>query len=303
MWGGGVQAEQRQREFLEASRAISPFVEMGAYEALWLEEGASFKSLADRFRAEPQAVPSDFVDEREAVQRAREVLSIFDKAGLRAFGVRVHGAGDYPPRLRDARHPVELLYYRGWWELASTRGVAIVGTRKPSEEGRRRAAQLARQLVRHDITVVSGLAAGIDAVAHRAAIHAGGRTIAVIGTPIHRAYPSENRELQDEIASDYLLISQTPVLYHEPRPPVVTRFFFPERNVTMSALSEATIIVEAGNTSGTLTQARAALAQGRKLFILDSCFRDASLTWPKTYEARGALRVRSFDDVARVLGL
>jgi hypothetical protein len=84
--------------------------------------------------------------------------------------------------------------------------------------------------------------------------------------------------------------------------PPQNRLFFPERNVTMSALTEATVIVEAGETSGTLTQARAALHQGRKLFILDSCFRNASLAWPARFEAEGAIRVRTADDLWAALG-
>ncbi|EFK6515218.1 DNA-processing protein DprA, partial [Escherichia coli] len=79
------------------------------------------------------------------------------------------------------------------------------------------------------------------------------------------------------------------------------RIFFPERNVTMSALTEATIIIEASETSGTLTQARAALAQGRKLFILESCFRNPSITWPARFEAQGAIRVRNYEDIRRHL--
>ena len=81
----------------------------------------------------------------------------------------------------------------------------------------------------------------------------------------------------------------------------LNRFFFPERNVTMSALTEATVIVEAGQTSGTLIQARAALDQGRKLFILDSCFRDSRLSWPDKFAGKGAVRVRDYDDIRRHL--
>jgi len=99
-----------------------------------------------------------------------------------------------------------------------------------------------------------------------------------------------------------LLISQVPVCRYNEQGPTVNRTFFPERNITMSALTKATIIVEAGETSGTLTQARAALHQGRKLFILDSCFKDERLTWPRKYEERGAVRVRDYDDIERHLG-
>jgi DNA processing protein len=112
----------------------------------------------------------------------------------------------------------------------------------------------------------------VDTAAHETAIAAGGRTIAVIGTPLSHVYPRTNTELQRKIARDFLLISQVPVKRYETRTTGKNRLFFPERNITMSALTEATVIVEAGETSGTLIQARAALQQGRKLFILDSCF-------------------------------
>ena len=282
--------------------AISPRREMGAYEALWLEKGASFKTIAEKFAANPKALPSDFVPPGEADECAAEVLRALKAQGVHHFGVRVNHAGDYPDRLRDARHPVELLYYQGAWELTETRCIAVVGTRKPTGDGIERADRLARELVKRGFTVVSGLATGIDTAAHRAAIEAGS-TIAVIGTPLGNYYPRENRALQDRIASHFLLISQVPVLrYRRHRAPQNNRFFFLERNVTMSALTEATVIVEAGETSGTLTQARAALYQGRKLFILNSCFEREDLTWPARFEAQGAIRVREPDDIWNVLG-
>lgn len=285
--------------------AISPRRELGAYEALWLEKSASFKTIADRFKfaANPGALPSDFVHHAEADKCAAEVMRILKDAGVHRFGVRINHAGDYPAKLRDARHPVELLYFQGTWELSETRCVAVVGSRSATAEGRQRAAQLARKLVERDFTVVSGLAAGIDTAAHTAAIEAkGGRTIAVIGTPLGSYYPPANRDLQDRIAREFLLISQVPVLRYRNQDYRFNRFFFPERNVTMSALTEATIIVEASDTSGSLTQARAALAQKRKLFILDSCFKRKDITWPATYEKRGAIRVREARDIWKALG-
>jgi len=143
----------------------------------------------------------------------------------------------------------------------SSRTTRVVGTRKPSAEGIRRAQALARHLVGDGFTVMSGLATGIDTAAHRATLDAGGRTIAVVGTPLGELYPHSNAALQDEIIRDHLLITQVPVLRYARQTWRHNRLFFPERNVTMSALSEATMIVEAGETSGTLIQARAALAQ------------------------------------------
>jgi DNA processing protein len=283
--------------------SISPRREMGAYEALWLEKGASFKAIAERFAADPTALPSDFVSPARADECATEVMWILKNDGVDRFGVRLNHAGDYPQRLRDARHPIELLYFQGAWELTETRCVAVVGSRKATDDGLERAARVARELAARDFTVVAGLAAGIDTAAHRAAMEAkSGRTIAVIGTPLGSYYPPENRRLQDEIARRFLLISQVPVLRYRNQRIRLNRLFFPERNVTMSALTEATVIVEAGETSGTLTQARAALHQGRKLFILNSCFERKGLSWPARFEERGAIRVRKPEDIWQALG-
>lgn len=281
---------------------ISPKREFGAYEALWLEQGASFKTLAEKFASDPTALPSDFVTPSEADRCADAVLRALKTSGVHQFGVRINHAGDYPQKLRDARYPVEVLYYQGAWEFVETRGVAIVGSREASPEGVQRAAQIASALVKRDFTVVSGLAKGIDTAAHLAAIQSGGRTIGVIGTPLGNYYPKENRDLQNLIARDHLLISQIPVLRYAKQAVPQNRFFFPERNKTMSALTEGTVIVEAGETSGTLTQARAALEQGRKLFILESCFQNKAINWPAKYEAEGAVRVRSMDDIWNALG-
>jgi len=285
-----------------AVSAVSPRREFGAYEALWLEPGATFKSLAERFAADPSAVPSDLVPSAIADARASEVITKLAKAGVSRFGIRLNLTGNYPEKLRDAKHPVEMLYFQGTWECAETRSVAIVGSRTASDDGVRRAGKIARELVSRDFTVVSGLATGIDSAAHRAAIEAGGRTIAVIGTPLGVFYPKENAELQKLIAEKHLLISQVPVLRYAAQHVPQNKFFFPERNATMSALTEATVIVEASDTSGTLTQARAALHQGRKLFILDSCFDRSDITWPATYLKKGAIRVRSMDDIWSSLG-
>jgi DNA processing protein len=155
--------------------------------------------------------------------------------------------------------------------------------------------------VEDKFTIVSGLAAGIDTVAHQTALECGGFTIAVLGTSLSQSYPAVNRKLQTRIATDHLLISQVPVVRSNEQGPERNHIFFPERNITMSALTEATIIIEAGETSGTLTQAKAAIKQGRKLFILDSLFQDRSLTWPHRFEEQGAIRVRGYEDIRGVL--
>lgn len=276
---------------------IEPKLEIGAYEALWLEKGATFKRLADRFRADPSALPSDFVEPNLARRCVDQVLGQLQNSNVRNFGIRINHAGDYPFSLRDAKHPIEVLYFQGTWELSETRSVAIVGSREASDIGKARAARIAKILVKNDVTVVSGLAKGIDKAALDSAIEHDGRVIAVIGTPLGVYYPKENAQLQDLIARDHLLVSQVPFLRYHQQDYRANRAFFPERNATMSALTEATIIVEAGDTSGTLTQAKAALFQGRKLLILDSCFERTDITWPAKFEKLGAIRIKEPEDI------
>jgi DNA processing protein len=132
------------------------------------------------------------------------------------------------------------------------------------------------------MVVVSGLAAGIDRAAHEAAIEAGGRTIAVIGTPLDEIYPKANAGLQARIAREHLLVSQFAPGYP------VTPKNFPIRNRTMALLADATVIVEAGEKSGTVGQGWEALRLGRRLFLLESVVTDSNLSWPKELIAYGA---------------
>ena len=281
--------------------AISPFTEMAAYEALWSDDGATFKRLADRFREQPTALPSDLVPVEKTDAVKRWLLSDVFPRLSGAPGIRIKRTGDYPEKLLAAAHPLEVLYYIGNWELAFLPSVAVVGSRKVSQEGIKRCQQLVRELVARNYTVVSGLATGVDTVAHTTCIENCGRTIGVLGTPLTEVYPAKNKALQDMIAKHHLLVSQVPFKRYCQQDYRANRSFFPERNITMSALTDATVIVEASETSGTLYQARAALRQGRKLFILSSCFDDTSITWPSRFEQKGAIRVRSFHDIDKHL--
>jgi DNA processing protein len=155
--------------------------------------------------------------------------------------------------------------------------VAIVGARKVSEEGAARARRLARELSAAAVVVVSGLAKGVDTEAMSAAIKAKGRTIGVIGTPIDRAYPVENRRLQETLYRDHLLVSQ-----FEPGKPVYPSNF-PERNKLMAAISDATVIIEASDESGSLHQAAECTRLGRWLFITRSLAENPELHWPKDF--------------------
>lgn len=286
---------------------VSPHDEMVSYETLWGVPQASLKSIAELFKQHP-VLPSELLESegdslfgevRQLRNRVRDFL-----APIRGFSVSIHGCYQYPRHLRDAKYPPELLYYRGDIGLMESPCVSIVGTRKATREGMQRAARLAKGLVEAGYTIVSGLAAGIDTAAMTAAIEAGGRTIGVIGTPINESYPKENSDLQETVARCHLLLSQVPFYRYATEPFNARKRYFPERNETMAAISRATIIVEASDRSGTLTQARACFQQGggRKLFILNSCFERSDIQWPHTYERRGAIRVRDFDDIMRHLG-
>ena len=278
-------------------QVVSPYREMAAYEALWDLKGTTYKRIADMFRENPNSKPSDLV-EPDRIEEFIDILeSIFRKYQFYKFGVRVHGANEYPDKLRDAKNPIEVLYYQGWWELVNTPSVAIVGSRKVSHEGIRRTRKLVKCFVKDDFTVVSGLAEGVDTAAHTTTLELKGRTIAVIGTPLTHIYPKRNFKLQEEIRNNHLLISQVPFKRYLDQDYRSNRSFFPERNITMSALTKATVIVEASDTSGTLHQARAALAQGRKLFILESCFNNPNISWPKKFLQKGAIRVKEYSDI------
>ncbi|MBI3137855.1 MAG: DNA-protecting protein DprA [Sphingobacteriales bacterium] len=283
-------------------KVIEPLKEVTAYEALWQDRNASFKSLSELFLNNPGRIPSDLVQPEiiEELYSTIKQLILNKQFDYRTY-LLINGTFDYPSRLRDAKEPIEVLYYSGNIDYLSSRCISIVGTRKPSEEGLRRAKKLVSLLVKDDFTIVSGLATGIDTQAHKTAIEKGGRTIGVIGTPLDTFYPKENKELQKVIAKDHLLISQVPFYRYKKQSIAGNKLFFPERNKTMSALSEATVIVEASETSGTLTQARAALYQGRKLFILDSCFERKDITWPQRFADQGAIRVKEYEDIIKHL--
>ena len=285
-------------------KAISPFQEMIAYEILWKKRNTTFKKLADEFKKYGDILPSELliqisIENKEIVKS--EILDILSKKLKYNLGIVIKGTIDYPEKLKDAKYPLELFYYQGNLELLNTRSISVVGARKVSEEGKKRAARLVKYFVKDGFTIVSGLAQGVDTVSHKTAIESGGNTIGVIGPPLSSFYPKENKELQQYISKKHLVISQVPFIRYKNQDYRMNRLFFPERNVTMSAITEATVIVEASDTSGTLIQARAALQQNRKLFILDSCFKNSSISWPAKYEAKGAIRVRDYEDIRKHL--
>lgn len=177
--------------------------------------------------------------------------------------------------------------------LRGTIRVSVVGTREASELGLRRARKLAKQLVTERVVVVSGLALGIDYAAHTAAIENGGRTIAVIATPLDRAYPKEHADLQARIGREHLVVSQFGPGDR------VGRWSFPARNRTMALLTHATVIVEAGDSSGTLHQGWEAIRLGRPLFFMRALLEDERLEWPRELMDYGARPLAAVDELLR----
>lgn len=200
--------------------------------------------------------------------------------------------------LNDHEHkhaPARLFYEGDRLLLKEGVRVSVVGTRKPSPEGAARARVLTEALVRHEIVVVSGLAEGIDTVAHETAIKKGGRTIAVLGTPLSQPYPQSNKALFDEIRKSHLAISQFP----DGHPSKRTNF--PQRNRTMALISDATVIVEAGEKSGSLNQGWEALRLGRLLFLMKSVAENTALSWPKEMIKYGAQILSGKDELDEIL--
>jgi len=201
---------------------------------------------------------------------------------------------DYPANLRTIHNLPPFLFYRGSLHPDDAWSVAVVGTRDASEEGVARTRRLVARLVAAGVTVLSGLARGIDTAAHEACLDAGGRTIAVIGTGIRRTYPPENAGLADRIAATGAVVSQ----FWPDSPP--TRGSFPRRNVTMSAMAQGTVVIEASGTSGARLQARFALEQGRRVFLPRSLV--MSRDWARRYlERPGAVQVENPEDIVALL--
>ncbi len=292
--------EQQHRSLSDC--AISAIDELAAYEVLWSRNKMTVHKMAELFRENPMAVPSDLVERLELVKMKRWIQDHLSERKIRQLGIAVNQTIDYRTGLRDAKNPVEVITFRGDWSWTESPCVAVVGSREPTKKGVARCRRMVSHLVEDGYTIVSGLAKGIDTIAHTTALKMNAPTIAVIGTPICEVYPKENAELQERLASDYCVVSGVPMRrYHEAPDYRSNRGWFPERNITMSALSLATVIIEASNTSGTLYQARAAIAQRRKLFVLNSCFEDERLTWPRTMEAKGAIRISEYSDMKGVL--
>ena len=242
-----------------------------------LERGSAIAVLDEARESQDALFPTPG-DLDSLITEAAESLAAWARMDL-----DVHTVIDdsYPVQLREIHEIPPILFTRG--RLANdTRAIAVVGSRLASERGLGMAKIIARGLVASDIAVVSGLAAGIDTAAHEAALAAGGRTVAVIGTGIRQYYPAKNRPLQDRIATEGLVVSQ----FWPDAPPRKQQF--PMRNAVMSGYAAATVVVEAGERSGARNQARLALAHGRPVILLH---RLLDHEWARDISERPGVRV------------
>ncbi len=222
-----------------------------------------------------QSVVENLVAARRRLDPDAELERLW-KAGAKAVTL---ADPEYPRLLREVEGAPPVLYVKGELGPEDELAVAVVGTRSPTAYGRQAARMLAAELARYSVTVVSGLALGIDTEAHRAALAAGGRTVAVLGSGIDRIYPSENRQLAGRIAERGALVTDYPL---GTRPDA---FNFPNRNRIISGLSLGTVVVEAGARSGALITAAFALEQGRDVFAVPG-----PITSPKSDGTNGLIR-------------
>jgi DNA processing protein len=207
------------------------------------------------------------------------------------------GDHDYPELLKYISDPPKVLYYAGDITIASKPSIAVVGARKATPYGKWAAYGFGKKLSEYDITVVSGMANGIDACAHRGSVENGGKTIAVLGCGVDICYPESNRTLREYILKEGLILSE----YEPGVPPLPYRF--PMRNRIISGLSIGTIIVEAGISSGSLITAERAADQGRNIYAVPGNINSMYSFGTNKLIRDGAVPLIVFDDIIDELGI
>lgn len=261
-----------------------------------------FPDLTEAWTATAAQLHSAGIDQKTAVAIVARRDSIspdqemeqLDRAKVQALNWREPA---YPPRLKEIPDPPPVLFLRGQLTPEDERSVAVVGTRKTTAYGREAATALTADLSRNKVTIVSGLARGIDSIAHRTALDSGGRTIAILASGLDIIYPPENAGLALEIESHGALISEYPLGV---RP---DGRFFPRRNRLMSGITLGTLVVEAGEISGALWTVSHALEQNREVFCVPgSIFSPVSVGTNRLIQ-QGAKLVIDYKDVLEELNL
>ena len=221
-------------------------------------------------------------------------MARLEKAGVKVITSQ---SDDYPLHLRNIYHPPPVLYLRGSLARSDEWAVAVVGTRRVTAYGKEAARRIAGELASAGVTVVSGMARGVDSAAHKAALDAGGRTIAVLGCGVDLAYPTENRRLMKRIIEQGAVLSE----YSLGTPPEARNF--PPRNRVISGLSLGVVVVEAGKRSGALITADFAVEQGRDVFAVPgNMFNSASQGCNRLIQ-QGAKLVLNVEDILEELNL
>ena len=235
----------------------------------------------------------NFVDTRSKV----DVDTLWNEIAAKNIRVMTWDDADYPARLREIAQPPPILYLRGDFLEEDAWAVAIVGTRRVTSYGQQVTEEVATFLAQNGVTIVSGLARGVDGIAHKAALKAGGRTLAVLGSGVNRIYPPEHRTLAEQIAKTGAIISD----YAPDTPPEGSNF--PPRNRIISGLSMATIVIEAAETSGALITANFALEQGREIFALPGNIFAPQSKGPNRLIQQGAHPLLNPRDILEILDL
>ncbi len=266
--------------------------------AALLERFGSATAALRASSAELSAIP--FITPRlaECIQQASQrsdaaaELERMQKHGVRLISL---GSSEYPSALVNINDPPYLLYVRGTLTAADANAVALVGSRRCTDYGRRMAARLAAGLARTGVTVISGLARGIDGTAHRAALEAGGRTLAVLAGGLSRIYPPEHADLARQVEASGALLTES-MMDQEP-----LAGLFPVRNRIISGLSKVVVIVEAAEKSGALITAHHAAEQGRTVMAVPGSVEAASSGGANDLIRKGAVLCRGIEDVLEEL--
>jgi DNA processing protein len=251
---------------------------------------AVLRATAEQLRQIPH-IGDQLAPQLQQAMRRVDTQAELDRMAQHDTHLLVLGCPAYPPALATIPDPPRLLYVRGNIEPADTEAVAIVGSRQCTTYGRRIAECLASDLARAGFTIISGLARGIDACAHRGALQSGGRTIAVLAGGLSKIYPPEHKELAEEVRASGALVSEAAMLM-EPMAGM-----FPARNRIISGLARAVVIVEANEKSGALITARHAAEQGREVFAIPGPVDSPASLGSLRLLRDGAKLIRHADDV------
>jgi DNA processing protein len=253
-----------------------------------------------------KAAPSDLAAAGLSLKLVERIVQARANIDLEKVWARIESQGikiltwedpDYPQRLKEIEQPPPVLYMRGEYLPDDLFAVAIVGTRRVTPYGRQITEELASYLASNGITVVSGLARGVDAIAHQSALKAGGRTIGVLGSGVDKIYPPEHRQLVERMMEHGAIVSD----YALGTPPDSSNF--PPRNRIVSGLSLAVVVVEAGETSGALITAEFAAEQGREVFAVPGSILAPQSKGTNKLIQKGALPLLSINDLMQALNL